>query len=175
VPDGRAVSPAPELWARTNADIVAYLHDYPMLVPPEFLETVTREALKRAVGLPIDMDLHVYASLERLARRLDAERRSALVTKLTETAMHIADRDPEHWNRAVASPLWIAPSSASPLLHLMPFDVENQRPDGSWRPRFRWNRDPEAWEDAEQEWAGIITLERLLQLRDFGRIVELGE
>jgi hypothetical protein len=177
-PEGEGASDDPAFWALTNVDAIAYLHDYPMRVPSAWLEEITREALTRLALLADEMKMHVYASYERLVRRLDAQRGAAVVSKLAAAAAVIVDKNPDNWAAFVATPLWIAPTPASPLLSLLPFDVDtnldyeivNQRRDGSWRPRWRWREDPEGWAEAEQEWAGIVTLETLLQLRDFGRL-----
>ena len=116
--------------------------------------------------------------LARLALRLDAGQRSAMIGKLSSAALAIVEKDPKKWSAYVPAPLWVAPSPSSPLTHLFPHDVQSnldfeiasQNDDGSWRPRWRWRDYAEDWPEAEREWAGILTLEALLQLRDYGRI-----
>lgn len=177
-PDGEAASNAESLWALTNADVVGYLNDYSMLVPAEFLEMVTREAQKRLLALPDEMDMHSFGAFHRLTMRLGPEQRPRFVTKLGRAAMAIVERNPQKWTGYVASPLQLIATTASPLLHLMPFDVETnvdfeitqQQPDGSWRPRRRWQRDPSGWSEAEKTWTPLVTLRTLIQLDDFGRI-----
>jgi hypothetical protein len=177
-PDGHAATEDPAWWALTNADILSLLLDYPMLVPPAFLERLTADALARLQDLPDGLDMHVYAAYERLSARIDSAHRLAVVDKLTRAALATLDGNPDHWSGYVPSPLWIAPRADSALVTLAPFELENnlnyeiatQRPDGSWRPRRRWRDYPEAWPEAEAEWVGIITLKTLVQLRDFHRI-----
>jgi hypothetical protein len=177
-PDGGAASDNPAYWGMTNAACVAFLHDYSMLVPADFLETVTDEAVARLAASPTAMDKHAFGSFQRLAVRLDADRRAAAMGKLSHAAAAIVDNDPRHWNDYVASPLWIAPTRLSPLMSEMvlavdanlDFEIRRQQADGSWRPRWRWQAYPEHWAQAEIEWAGIVTLETLVQLRDYGRI-----
>jgi hypothetical protein len=177
-PDGGAANNAPENWGLTNADVVAYLNDYSMLVPKDFLDLITREAQSRLLELPDRMDMHAFAAFHRLAMRLAPEQRLRMVAKLSRAAVATVERDPEKWNAYVASPLYLVSARSSPLANLMPFDVEtnldyeivNQLPDGSWRPRWRWQNDPEGWAEAEMQWAGIVTLKTLMQLADFDRI-----
>lgn len=180
-PDGHAASADPALWALTNADILGLLLDYPMLVPAAFLERLTADAVARLLALPDAMDMHVYAAYERLSGRIESAPRLAVVEKLTRAASALLDGDPDHWSGFVPSPLWIAPRADSPLVTLAPLELENninyeivtQRPDGSWRPRRRWRDYPEAWAEAEVEWAGIVTLQTLVQLADFHRIEDV--
>jgi len=177
-PDGLAVRCAEELWALTNVDVIAHLHDYPMLVPDDVLQQGTAEALARLTVLPDPIDMHVLAAYELLSRRLDPERSRAMVTRLARASLVILERNPERWSAHVASPLWISPSVDSPLVTVAPSELEQnldyviaaQRPDGSWRTRRRWSDYADAWPEAEVELAGIATLEALIQLREFNRI-----
>ena len=74
-------------------------------------------------------------------------------------------------------PLDIAGAPASPLY--APFRehvdrrldhvVETQGEDGAWSPNWSWmGLSPEAWEEAEVAWKGVLTVRRLRQLAAFG-------
>ena len=52
--------------------------------------------------------------------------------------------------------------------------ITTQQEDGSWQPTWSWAEAwPEVWEQARQEWAGVLTLETLLTLERFSRIEEV--
>ena len=76
-------------------------------------------------------------------------------------------------------PLDVVGTPDSPYATLMPeairynldYVIENQADDGSWRPAWNWgDAFPDAWPEAERQWSGAITLERLKQLSAYGRI-----
>ena len=177
-PDGQAASDAPESWALVNVDAIVLLHDYSMLVPAGVLEEVTETAVRRLGSLPDEVEMHVFAAYRRLVSHLDTHRKLGVMTRLVQIAERIVVREPERWSEYTATPLWIAPSPDSPFAMVVPwelqanldFEIASQRPDGSWRPRWRWSAYPEVWPRAEQEWAGVLTVRTLVQLREFGRI-----
>jgi hypothetical protein len=52
------------------------------------------------------------------------------------------------------------------------FLLKEQTEDGSWQPNWNWgDQYPAVWEQAKQEWAGVITLNNLLTLKKFGAMV----
>ncbi len=48
------------------------------------------------------------------------------------------------------------------------FIIENQSEDGTWGPNWSWGGD--AWEQANRDWTGVLTLDNVRKLRAFGRI-----
>ncbi len=51
------------------------------------------------------------------------------------------------------------------------YEISSQNEDGSWTPAWSWGEAyPDDWEKARLEWAGVITLEKLLILKNFNRI-----
>jgi hypothetical protein len=51
------------------------------------------------------------------------------------------------------------------------YEIRNQGEDGSWTPNWSWGKNyPADWEIARVEWAGILTLEKLVLLKRYGRI-----
>lgn len=177
-PDGAFVAETPRSWPIVNVDAIAVLHDYPMLVPAELLEDLTRLALERLHNLPDDMDMHAFAAYRRLALRLDDQRRPTVMARLTRSVEQVIERDVALWTGHVATPLWLAPSPDLPFARVfaaelernLVFEVSCQQADGSWRPRRRWGTDPELCALVEQEGAGIITLQTLRVLRAHRRI-----
>jgi hypothetical protein len=51
------------------------------------------------------------------------------------------------------------------------YEISSQNKDGSWTPTWTWGGAyPDDWKMAQREWSGIITLDKLLLLKKFGRI-----
>jgi len=104
--------------------------------------------------------------------------RDALWVKLREVTEGVVCRDPALWGGYCAKPLKIAPTPESPALLLLwpdverqlDYEIDQQEEDGSWRPTWTWaGLYPEAWQQADTEWRGHLTLEMLTTLRAFGR------
>jgi hypothetical protein len=53
------------------------------------------------------------------------------------------------------------------------FLLGTQGGDGAWEPTWSWaTLDEAAWGKAEQEWKGVLTLEALRNLGEWGRLTE---
>jgi hypothetical protein len=110
---------------------------------------------------------------------LDAETAVELQRWLLRMAEGVVATDPATWGTYVLLPLQVAPSRAAPLgiplAHILPQNldwvIETQEPDGSWSPTWSWfGRYPDHWPQAERDWRGVLTLERLEWLRAYDRI-----
>ncbi len=87
--------------------------------------------------------------------------------------------DPTTWSGYVLTPLQVAPNRTAPmgipLAHVLEanldFVIDTQAEDGSWAPTWSWfGAYPEDWPQAEREWRGVLTLERLEWLHAYDRI-----
>jgi hypothetical protein len=62
-----------------------------------------------------------------------------------------------------------------PLSHILPanldYVIQSQGEDGSWSPPWSWfGAYPADWPQAERDWRGVLTLERLEWLHAYDRI-----
>ena len=53
---------------------------------------------------------------------------------------------------------------------LLEKEMQSQANDGGWWPTWQWNQYEEDWNIAKQEWAGKITVDCLIALREFGML-----
>lgn len=167
-----------------RAEVLGYLHEYagesdaPALALRDRLTPVVHQNLlahtdtlsgdaflccQRLVdspGLPANMAVDLQRWLLRMA----------------ETAVAA---DPSTWNGYVLLPLQVAPTRAAPmgipLSHVLPdnldFVIGSQTEDGSWSPTWSWfGAYPDRWPQAERDWRGVLTLERLEWLHAYDRI-----
>lgn len=167
-----------------RAGILASLHHYAKLVPPEWLAVVTEWTVADIEALETQQfggggDTLVYALRLAQAPGLAPSLQSRLRSRLRPAADAVVARDPQSWSGYAAPPLKLAPTPSSPLADLLKADlqiyldylIEQQTPEGSWEPTWSWGESyPEAWVQAKQEWRGLLTLDTLLALRAFGRI-----
>ncbi len=161
---------------------VGCLHAYAPGVPKTFLRDVTAVAMARLDAQPDAMEKHVFRDALFMQQHLPESERAVAVQKLRRAAPVIVERDPAQWSTYCAGPLWCAPTPEAPTADLvradldahLDFEIERQAADGSWKPPWTWlgneEQYPDAWAQAEREWAGQLTLDMLRTLRAHGCI-----
>ena len=177
--DPQAGRCAVETPANPSAEITGYLYAYPEQVPGDFLSRVTESALSYLQSHAGQIEMHGLFCYIRLSEELSGAAQESLVERLKSLVSEAVARDPQSWAEYGPQPLMFATSPQSPLVSLMPqeieanldYRIEGQDPGGSWSPNWTWGENyPEAWPQARQEWQGVLTLENLLLLRRFGRL-----
>ncbi len=164
-------------WPNPSAEIVGYLHRYAPLVPPDFLERVTRRARQNlASGAGLDgMFRYNLLCWQRAAADLPADVRQTVTDRIAATF----DKYPVNAeNYGEVGIFWLAPTPGAILARRDPGTVsaqldaaiEEQAEDGGWWPGWQWGQYEDSWEIAKREWAGKMTVEALHALRSFGRL-----
>ncbi len=164
-----------------RAEIVGYLYDYADLVPSDFLARLSGAVVAHLETLPDDMERHDLACYMRLleTRTLPEQARTKMLPKLTRALDQVVARDPRKWREYYLKPLDVVTSPDAPFAGMfaeeigpnLDFEIQSQREEGCWTPSWAWgDQYPEAWETAEREWQGVITLGTLKLLRDFDRL-----
>ena len=164
-----------------RAEILGYLFDYASLVPPDFLDRATSLVVSRLDTLPDTMQMDNLMCYFRLAETssLPRELRTKVVDKIGRLADRVLARNPATWERHVLKPRDIVAAPDSPLAKTfateidvnLHYEIEHQESDGSWDPNWSWGGAfPEVWKEARREWKGIITVDTLKLLRNFGRL-----
>ena len=110
---------------------------------------------------------------------LSDETRSHVIDKLQRAVARVIARESSQWEGYGMKPLSVATSPDSPFASAiseeiqrnLDYEIERQEADGGWAPNWSWGGAfPEAWQDAEKEWRGVLTLQTLKTLRNFGRL-----
>lgn len=172
--DGYLVNP--------RVEIVGYLVDY---APPELPAWVLNRLVDAVVAYPDEhpekfgmFDLLCYDRLIK-TRALPEDTRAALIAKLAPLVDQLVVKDPAEWEKYNLMPLELVNTPDSPfaamlgdvVVHNLDFEIDHQHADGSWKPKWTWGSlYPDVWEQAKQEWSGVITLRSLKALRNFGRL-----
>jgi hypothetical protein len=168
-----------------TAGLAGALSEYPSLVPPALLAELTETVAARlevwADG-PGDLDRGDLTSAELFAqaRHLPEQMRRRAVAAMRRAAGRLVANDPQAWTEYRLQPLdvvqtpdsvlapAVAPASVAANLDYV---LQQQLPDGSWPLTWTWvDVDPQAWQSAEREWKGVVTLYRLRNLRAYGRL-----
>lgn len=159
-------------------EITGYLLDYPDLVPADLLEPLLQDVIARLDLLPEEIEIHDLQCYVRLLKTesLPESATPRMLGRLRQAAELAVAQTEAEWERYGLKPLALSPSPESPfsdmfrdaIQHNLDYEIERQQPDGSWATTWSWPGD--AWQDAEREWKGVITLRTLLALRSYGRL-----
>lgn len=163
-----------------SAEILGYLYDYQELIPRDILSFLSDRVISHLSGIE-EIKMHDLLCCLRLlqAETLPEEIREPLKRKLAVLIPGIVARNPEQWSGYSLRPLQVVDSPGSPFMaefkeavaENLNYEIASQNKDGSWTPTWTWGEAyPEDWEKAQREWAGIITLDKLLLLKRFGRL-----
>jgi hypothetical protein len=165
-------------------EIMGYCIQYADLVPAALRETLLESILAHVMTLPDKVDAHddllCYVRLADTAG-LPESVRDRLLEKLAGMINETASCDPVFWDGYVLRPLKVVQSPESPfrlvlngaLSTNLDYEIEHQGEDGAWWPYWSWGDTyPDEWPVVEREWKGVLTLEMLKTLRNFGRLAE---
>ena len=166
--------------ANPRAEIVGYLFTYNALVPDGFAQEIAHEITVHLQSYTNKVDMHDLACYIATAENpaIPQSLRTQLAPKLNHSLLATVETDPAKWGGYTPKPLAYIHHPNSPFAALMPEaiaanlddTIKRQQPDGSWQPPWSWGDSyPDAWTQAKNEWAGILTLNTLKQIQAFGR------
>jgi hypothetical protein len=163
-----------------TAALAGYLLRYPALLPPGFSRRITEASLNYLAAAPLRMKMPDVESLIELVRLLPLGQSTDAVRKLKSVLAAVVVQDPKQWNSYNVKPLTFVHSPRSPLYAGMmeeavganlEYIISTQKSDGGWGLTWSWEeRNPTAWNLAEKEWRGVVSLENLETLEAFHRI-----
>ena len=162
-------------------ELVGFLWTYGTLVPADFREQILQTVLACLESLPDTISGDALLSYLRLydTDNLPHEPRSRLEAKLLRVVPASIETDSAKWSSYCITPLMAITSPDSPFAQTIPeaieknldYAIDTQCADGSWKPHWAWgDAYPDAWQTAEREWRGILTLRTLRTLRNFSRL-----
>lgn len=163
-----------------SAEILGYLYDYQELIPAGILSFLSDLVLSHLSDLN-EIEMHELLCCMRLLQTetLPEGIYGPLKQKLTGIIPRTVACDPEQWSGYSLRPLQVVDDPKSPFKSMLEdavatnldYEISAQNRDGSWTPTWTWGGAyPDDWKIAQREWSGIITLDKLLQLKIFDRI-----
>lgn len=170
-----------EYWGNPNAEIIAYLLQYPHLVSAELHEIKT-SLLQYAVTYIEQQcernEMHELFCFLRLFEVLPEQLKRQVEPLMAQFVEQSVIKRPEERNGYCAVPLQVVASPQSTYYpqyaDIIPYDLDQliaaQSDQGTWEPNWAWGRYEEQWELAKREWTGYITLSNLRILQAFDRI-----
>ena len=113
------------------------------------------------------------------SRSLPDRMRSQIQAKTRSLVKDSVVTDTAAWSGYGLRPLQVVERPDSPFMDSLSsavmanldYEISMQSEEGCWLPNWFWNDDyPEAWLQAKSDWTGVLTLEKLITLKRFGRV-----
>src|SRR3989344_1811847 len=155
-----------------TAEILGYL--------PKFDSELGEMILRKLKNLE-EIEMHDFLCCKRLSESkiLPENFQQSLILELDRLLSTCVVTDSSKWSGYGLRPIQVADSPDSIYLiklqksveENLDYEIDHQDDSGVWLPVWTWQGEfPDEWETAKKEWTGIITLEKLLILKRFGRI-----
>jgi len=168
-----------------SAEILGYLYDCQQYVPDNIISLVSDRVISHLLDRE-KIKMHELLCCLRLLRTetMPTATRDQIRRKLTHFIDDTVACAPTQWEEYCLRPLQVVDDPGSPFMAgieeavaaNLEYEISSQNKDGSWSPTWSWdNTFPDAWEKARREWSGIITIEKLLLLKRFGRIEGIAQ
>jgi hypothetical protein len=167
-----------------RAEVLGYLHEFADETNAQAVtlrDTLTPLVFDHLLGHTAQLSGDAFLCCQRLVDSpgLPSNMAVDLQRWLLPLAETTVATDPSTWSGYVLLPLQVAPNRTAPmgipLSHVLPdnldFVIDSQAEDGSWAPTWSWfGAFPDHWPQAERDWRGVLTLERLEWLQAYDRI-----
>jgi hypothetical protein len=163
-----------------TAEILGYLEDNRHQVSQDLI-TMVWDRIFDELDNTTELEMHELLCCLRLYKtaNLPTNCRARLHDHLRRFIATTVATDPKQWRGYSLRPLQVIDSPESPFMAELSdsvaanldYEIASANVDGSWTPTWSWDDAyPDVWSMAKQEWSGVITLEKLLILKRFGRI-----
>lgn len=163
-------------WGNPNAELLGYLYEFTGGVP-DWAAGLEQKAMMHLERME-EYEFHEILCYIRLYDRAPKPVQESLEEPLKTAVRSCAVTDPGSWEGYGMTPLQAAPSPASAFYgdlaeaaeRQLDFLLETQTEGGYWEPSWEWGFDDENWKKAKGEWRGILTLNHIRLLRNYGRL-----
>ncbi|MEB3211014.1 MAG: hypothetical protein VKL39_06645 [Leptolyngbyaceae bacterium] len=166
-----------------SAEMLGYFYAYSNLVPSTLMPPIAERVLQ-SLSDRDTIEMHDLLCCLRLLNAPNVPKPvgDRLQSLLADLIPNVVDTDPQAWSGYRLRPLQVIDRPDSPFMPgleeavaaNLDFAIASQTDEGAWVPTWSWgDQFPEAWAIAQREWAGMLTLDRLLTLRRFNRIEPL--
>lgn len=165
-------------WGNPSAEIIGYLYACvhgSSSLPLDELLAYAVDHLNKLDAFASEHEIFCYLRLYEL---LPESQRAALVPQLESAMEQLISTDPLEWSNYVAKAIDFIKTPHSPFYSLFPVEtkrnldylVDTISDDGVWLPNWSWGQYEEAWQVAQKHWTGIVTINNLSILHQFGRV-----
>lgn len=164
-------------WGNPTMELLGYFVRWQPDHGEETFNAQLDYAQKRIEQHP-DLEVHELFCYCRAYGFLSEERQRQLKPYLQKAVQSLVETDPEAWQDYVPKPLDFVKHprdehfgiSQDAIDQQLDYLIDQLEKDGALQPSWEWSSYPKEWEIAKGYWSGIITVNALIQLKEFGRI-----
>lgn len=169
-------------WGNPNAEIVGYLNKLPNPASKELINQLNTYAAHYLNEVCELQEMHEMLCYVHWSNTLSEDTYAQINSKLNEFIENCIIANPEDRQGYGGYPLMVVKTPQSRYYakysNVIPGDldrmIEAQEEDGSWSPNWAWGRFDDVWETkAKVDWQGVLTLNALRTLKNFGRIEKM--
>ncbi len=167
-------------WGNPTVELIGYLIRYKRYVKTLNTHDLMDYAIKHYQSeSKIDSEHEVYCYI-RFYNQLDKESQKALKPKLIQAIGDLINPEVDQWTSYVPMPLNFVEANGDELFNINLVDI-NKNLDyfidsideyGVLEPVWSWNQYPDEWIVSKTYWTGVLTLNVLMKLKRFNRIIE---
>lgn len=165
-------------WGNPSAEIIGYLYHFYAYVKKLDVEELVSFSLNHLTSLTefqSEHEMYCYLRFFDLNPSLLTERYQQKLKEAITALVHLSEQD---WKNYVPSPLSFinSPSknyygvSEEAIQANLIYVVQQITENGFISPNWAWPQYQDIWQQAKQEWSGVLTLKKLLQLDAFSYI-----
>lgn len=161
-----------------SAEVLGYLIKYTQAPLDNWLNQLIEHAVKYLIHDCRLQEMHELQCYLRLEPYLPAEYQGEIRSKLDQFISNCVRFKKDQGEGCFLHPLKNAasPSSryyprfADRISEELEMLIKEQKEDGTWHPNWGWDKYEEEWKTAEKELKGLITVENLFILKNYGCI-----
>jgi len=164
-------------WGNPTVEIIGYLLRYENNFDSVELEKLKNIALRRLFDADT-LEIHELMCYIRFAKSFKKNILEKINLKIIEIAHKLIEKDTSKWNTYVGRPLQLINSPTSPLFRQfkeitefeLDYLIENFDEENAWQPNWDWRIFEKDFNKLKPQIAGMITVNNLIILKNFGRI-----
>ncbi len=165
-------------WGNPSAEIIGYLLKHKELVDESFLDELVDYSINYLLQKEEFNSEHEIYCFIIFYNTLPLKKRNIIEYKLTNAVKGLVCNNPDDWNKYTPQPVHFVKTEDSSTFGIQQKDIdvnldyiiESLNEEGGILPNWKWGQYDKSWEKAKDEWAGILTLNALKILYNYGRI-----
>lgn len=167
-----------ENWGNPSAELIGYLLKYSSFAEQLDINELVDQSLAYFQNLETFESEHELYCYHRFFTMHPSFYNDSLQAQMRKAVQQTVVTDKEKWSNYVPFPLKFKPSPGEVEVGIKAEDVDANldyfvdllEKEKQVTPPWSWNRDEDVWPVAKQEWTGVLTLEVLAYLQNWGRI-----
>ena len=165
-------------WGNPSSELIGYLYRYKKYLKKLNIDELVGHAIYHYNHVTEYESEHEIYCYIRLYNQLNKKDRKRIKGQLDHAVDKLMNPDMEQWIKYVPMPLNFFEADSEDFfgIHINDFNnnlnyfVKELEDKGHILPVWTWGEFPDEWEEAKNQWTGVLTLEAMIKLKRFDRI-----